>query len=243
MSNILHIAVVEHHSLLRRGLESLLSRHRSAQLVAVVSDPVELPVKLDPYGPRPDVIVLGPSPAGDGARETVISSLSGLGRVLVVADFSETQLVTAALRAGAFGCVTRQAEDEELLSAVCTVADGGVHIAPALATRLQTELRLPPTAAPPALARREVETLRWLAAGLTHRQIARRMALTEATVSTYVKRIRNKLGVGNKADLTRKALELGLLPGPDEVPRRAAADVPHLGGTAERRMHRVPPAA
>jgi ATP/maltotriose-dependent transcriptional regulator MalT len=50
------------------------------------------------------------------------------------------------------------------------------------------------------------------AAGLTHRQIARRMMLTEATVSTYVKRIRNKLGVGNKADLTRKAFELGLFP-------------------------------
>ncbi|MEK8143043.1 LuxR C-terminal-related transcriptional regulator [Streptomyces sp. M10(2022)] len=41
--------------------------------------------------------------------------------------------------------------------------------------------------------------------------MARRMDLTEATVSTYVKRIRNKLNVGNKADLTRKAIELGLL--------------------------------
>jgi DNA-binding NarL/FixJ family response regulator len=132
--------------------------------------------------------------------------------------------VTAALRAGAHGCVSRQADETELLTAVATVADGGVHVSPELAERLHRELRQPQAGAPPALARREIETLRWLAAGLTHRQIARRMALTEATVSTYVKRIRNKLGVGNKADLTRKAFELGLFPEDDRPPSSDGED-------------------
>lgn len=67
------------------------------------------------------------------------------------------------------------------------------------------------TAHAAALAPRESEALGWLAVGLTHRQIAGHMGLTEATVSTYVKRIRSKLNVGNKADLTRAAIELGLL--------------------------------
>jgi DNA-binding CsgD family transcriptional regulator len=61
------------------------------------------------------------------------------------------------------------------------------------------------------LGRREVETLRWVARGLTHRQIGTRMGLTEETVNTYLKRIRAKLGVHNKALLTRRAIELGYL--------------------------------
>ncbi|MCO5974916.1 response regulator transcription factor [Actinoallomurus soli] len=192
--------------MVRRGLESLLAGSPSARPVVVVAEPAEL----DPAGPRPDVILLGPSPETEGTLDEVVGKLATLGRVLVVAEFRWRQSVTAVLRAGAHGCVTREAGDDELLGAIATVARGGLHIAPELAGRLHTELRLSPAAEPPALARREVETLRWLAAGLTHRQIARRMALTEATVSTYVKRIRSKLGVGNKADLTRKAFELGL---------------------------------
>jgi DNA-binding NarL/FixJ family response regulator len=60
-----------------------------------------------------------------------------------------------------------------------------------------------------ALAPREVQTLQLIARGLTHAAAARELGLTEATVNTYVKRIRSKLHVGNKAELTRRAIELG----------------------------------
>ncbi|WP_051951103.1 LuxR C-terminal-related transcriptional regulator [Actinacidiphila yeochonensis] len=217
MPHISRVAVVEYNSLVRRGLESLLSGFPGALLVSVVAEPHELAAGLaGRLGP--DVIVLGPPPDPGLDLDRVIGSLSELGRVLVVGDFLGGRQVSEALRAGAYGCVSRQTDDEELLGAIGTVAQGGMHISPVLAARLRAELRRPPAASPPTLARREIETLRWLAAGLTHRQIARRMALTETTVSTYVKRIRNKLGVGNKADLTRKALELGLLSGSEARP-------------------------
>jgi DNA-binding NarL/FixJ family response regulator len=219
MPDTARIAVIEHHSLLRRGLESLLPGLPAARLVAVLAEPEEL------YAAGPaDVVLLGPAPEAEGTLEEVVGELAALGRVLVVAEFALSGSVTAALRAGAHGCVSRQADETELLTAVATVADGGVHVSPELAERLHRELRQPQAGAPPALARREIETLRWLAAGLTHRQIARRMALTEATVSTYVKRIRNKLGVGNKADLTRKAFELGLFPEDDRPPSSDGED-------------------
>ena len=67
----------------------------------------------------------------------------------------------------------------------------------------------PPPSTP--LGRREVEALRLVARGLTHRQIGTRMGLTEETVNTYLKRIRRKLGAHNKALLTRRAIELGYL--------------------------------
>ncbi|MFC4033947.1 DNA-binding response regulator [Streptomyces polygonati] len=191
---------------MRRGLEDLVSNSPPLRVVAVVAEPCRLDPAL-----RADVIVLGPSPQAEETLPDMVAELGPHGRVLVVSDFAGPQLLAGALRAGAYGCVTRQTDDDGLLLAIGTVAGGGLHVAPGLTPRLHAELAQPAAATPPALARRETETLRWLAAGLTHGQIARRMDLTEATVSTYVKRIRNKLNVGNKADLTRKAIELGLV--------------------------------
>ena len=206
MSPRSRIAIVEYYDLVRRGLENLLSVSPLLRVVAVVAEPPEL----DPAQPPADVIVFGPAPKAEPSLTERIGELSPRGRVLVISDFTGRQSVAGALRAGAYGCVTRHADDDDLLRAVSTVAFGGLHVAPSLTARLHAELQMsvPPQ---PLLAPREAETLRLLAAGLTHGQIARRMNLTEATVSTYVKRIRIKLNVGNKADLTRKAIELGLL--------------------------------
>ena len=66
-------------------------------------------------------------------------------------------------------------------------------------------------AGPGHLAPREVETLRWMVRGFTQAQIAARMGLSEATVNTYAKRIRAKLNASNKAELIRRAIELGHL--------------------------------
>ena len=200
------IAIVEFHSLVRRGLVNLLSDNPALRVVAVAEEPWQL----DSAPPSCDVLLYGPSPPAQKDLAAAVAALARHGRVLIVADFTGAQSVADALSAGAYGCVTRQSSDEELLRAITTVANGGLHLSPSIASLLRAELRR--RAAPPqSLAPRETETLRWLATGLTHGQIARRMDLTEATVSTYVKRIKNKLNVGNKADLTRKAIELGLL--------------------------------
>lgn len=68
------------------------------------------------------------------------------------------------------------------------------------------------------LAPREAEALALIARGFTQAQTAVRMGVSSTTVDTYMRRIRHKLGAGNKADLTRRALELGLLapPGADK---------------------------
>ncbi|MFG2529162.1 response regulator transcription factor [Streptomyces sp. NPDC048516] len=62
----------------------------------------------------------------------------------------------------------------------------------------------------PGLSPRERQVLRFIASGMTHGQVARRIGISPHTVDTYVKRVRSKFGIGNKAELTRVAL--GLLP-------------------------------
>lgn len=200
------IAIIEFHSLLRRGLADLLSQSPAVHVAAVV----ESPAAFDREAVQCDVLVFGPSPVAERALAEGLGELSARGRVLLIADLAAGRSVADLLRAGAHGIVTRQADDEELLSAIAVVARGGLFLSPDLASRALCELRQS-AASSPGLAPRETEALRWLAAGFTHGQIARRMDLTEATVSTYVKRIKNKLNVGNKADLTRRAIELGLL--------------------------------
>ena len=95
------------------------------------------------------------------------------------------------------------------VAAVETVAAGGFAMSSQLADILQAGFAVqPPTAPPgPQLSAREEETLGLIARGLTHAQVAKRMGVSKATVDTYVERIRAKLQVGNKAELTRVALQ------------------------------------
>ncbi|GGZ16205.1 hypothetical protein GCM10010387_05890 [Streptomyces inusitatus] len=82
-----------------------------------------------------------------------------------------------------------------------------------------TALRaLPPSAAPltghnwvTPLSPREQEVLQFIASGMTHDQVACRVGISRHTVDTYVKRVRSKFGVANKAELTRVALSLKLI--------------------------------
>ncbi|GAB3988805.1 hypothetical protein GCM10029978_112160 [Actinoallomurus acanthiterrae] len=64
------------------------------------------------------------------------------------------------------------------------------------------------------LTARENEVLAHIAAGHTHGQVARMLGISQHTVDTYVKRVRKKLRLGNKADLTRAAMEHNCLPTP-----------------------------
>lgn len=96
------------------------------------------------------------------------------------------------------------AAEEELGAAREAMAAGGSYLSPAVSSSVESRSELRPRLGP-----REVETLRYLVSGLTHRQTARQLGVTEETVNTYAKRLRRKLGAGNKAELTRRAAELG----------------------------------
>jgi DNA-binding NarL/FixJ family response regulator len=113
------------------------------------------------------------------------------------------------LRAGASGVITKRASSERIVGAVHAVIRGVTALPDAGVETSDTER--PPAAdgSDPEYCRlsgREVQVLRQISRGLTHGQIATRLGISPHTVDTYVKRIRAKLGVGNKAELTRVAL-------------------------------------
>jgi DNA-binding NarL/FixJ family response regulator len=142
---------------------------------------------------------------------------AGRCAVLAVLARKHADAATAALAAGASGCLVQDAGPRELRTALDTVAGGGVYVGAAFAAALRAGFRADDTAPPPPpvdgprLSRRETEALRLVAGGLTHAQAARRMGLAESTVSYYVGRVKAKLNAGNKAQLATRALQLGYL--------------------------------
>lgn len=107
------------------------------------------------------------------------------------------------LRAGATGVISKAESGESIVRAVQMVTSG-TRVCAAEAGPVPAAGR--PQAAGCPLSEREEQVLRQIAHGLTHGQIATRLGISPHTVDTYVKRIRSKLGVGNKAELTRAAL-------------------------------------
>src|SRR5262245_6179189 len=118
---------------------------------------------------------------------------------------------SAYLRAGAAGVISKRETGERIVEAVQAITSGAsVHAEHAGPSTLERDDSLGCH-----LSRREAQVLRQISRGLTHAQIATRLGVSHHTVDTYVKRVRAKLGVGNKAELTRAALLGRLL---DEPP-------------------------
>jgi DNA-binding NarL/FixJ family response regulator len=123
-------------------------------------------------------------------------------------------------RAGASGVISKRESGECIVRAVRAVTSGahvgtGDSHAPPVVERTEVSGS--------RLSEREKQVLRQISRGLTHGQIATRLGISPHTVDTYVKRVRAKLGVGNKAELTRAAL-LGRVVG--ELPTRTEAKGP-----------------
>jgi two-component system, NarL family, nitrate/nitrite response regulator NarL len=220
---MIRVAVVDDHPIARRGIEQVLTDAGRVQVVASLGSPGQLAEAMVADGPAGDVdvVVLDLYQNAEAPCLPVIAELSRTCRVLVISASGRREDVLGAVRAGAAGYVTKHADPELFVAAVETVAAGGFALSPQLADILQAELRRvhkPVTggsrvAGTPELSVREEEALGLVARGFTHAQVARRMGVTKATVDTYVERIRTKLQVGNKAELTRAALDrLGRTP-------------------------------
>ena len=208
---MIRLAIVDDHPLARRGVESVLAGIEDLTVIASVGTVAELP------DPRTLDLVILDLYLADGVPCTdAVRALRPHTRVLVLSASRVPADVVAVIRAGANGYLTKSAEPEMLVSSVQTVATGGFALSAELADILQAELAAPAASTTPArkpdkaaeLSPREREALGYIARGYTHAQTATRMDVTKATVDTYVERIRAKLQLGNKAELTRAAIDL-----------------------------------
>lgn len=164
----------------------------------------------------PDVVVMDMRLAdGDGAQATAeVLAVSPSSRVLVLSASEERDDVLEAVKAGATGYLVKSASKAELSAAVRATAEGRAVFTPGLAGLVLGEYRRiarePAGPAQPSLTDRELEVLRFVAKGLTAKQIATRLSLSHRTVENHVQATFRKLQVANRVELARYAIEHGL---------------------------------
>jgi DNA-binding NarL/FixJ family response regulator len=155
-----------------------------------------------------DAVLIDADALSSATHLAPITEAASSMAVLVLHDAAPSEAATY-FRAGASGVVSKRESVECIIRAVRAVT-AGVRVGP-------SDSDAPPVveraeAVRQHLSQREDQVLRRISQGLTHGQVATRLGISPHTVDTYVKRIRLKLGVGNKAELTRAAL-LGRLSG------------------------------
>ena len=133
-------------------------------------------------------------------------------RILIYSMYPESQFGVRALRAGAYGYLTKDAEPEELIRAVKRILSGSRYISPGLAEHLAEAVVSNESEQPHLLlSSREDQVLRGLAAGKSLTQIGEELNVSVKTISTYRTRILEKLHVGNNSEIVRYALEHKLI--------------------------------
>ncbi len=166
---------------------------------------------------KPDVVVMDMRlPDGDGARATAeVLAVSPSSRVLVLSASDERDDVLEAVKAGATGYLVKSASKSELAEAVAATAAGRAVFTPSLAGLVLGEYRRIAAGqdegpSRPTLTERETEVLRYVAKGMSAKQIAEKLSLSHRTVENHVQATFRKLQVANRVELTRYAIEHGL---------------------------------
>lgn len=207
MQEPIRVAVVDDHPVTCQGMAALINTLPGLSVVCTLSDSIGITA-----ADALDVVVHDLYLADGAPALGAVERISKFARVLVMSASRAPADILAVIRAGAGGYVVKDTTPDGLLAALNAVAIGGFALSPNLADILVAALgQVPTVSQPPAdrLSARERECLDLIAAGFTHAQAARRMDVSKSTVDTYVERIRTKLQVGNKAELTRIALAPG----------------------------------
>ena len=163
---------------------------------------------------KPDMIVLDitmPLLNGIDAAIQIRKNLPAV-KLLFITMHSDPAYLEAALNAGATGYVLKSAVREELLNAARTVLDGRIYVSPGLSGEHLERFSDPQRAAATLrLSTRERETLQLIAEGKAAKEIAFILDISVKTVAFHRDNIKRKLGLKTTAELTRHALEQGLI--------------------------------
>jgi DNA-binding NarL/FixJ family response regulator len=218
----IRVVLADDQAVVRDGLVLLLSATDDIEVLAAAADGEDAVRQVVAH--QPDVALLDlRMPGLDGAQVTAaLAEQAPQVRVLILTTYADDEAVLPALRSGAAGYLTKDASGEDLVAAIRDVAAGRTVLDPGVQRRLVELLRAGPTPVEPApagpdpdtpaagpatveptegLTRREVDVVRLVAEGLTNRQIARRLVLSEATVKTHLNHVLAKLDVDGRPGL------------------------------------------
>lgn len=216
----IRVLLVDDHALVRQGLAMFIEMQPDMEVAGEGSngiEAVEMAVTV-----APDVILLDlvmPGMNGVEATRRILESNPG-AHILILTSFGDDDQVFPAIRAGAQGYLLKDIQPTDLVKAIRETAQGKAQLHPDIARRLMEAVssdQLPHssklTTRPKdleGLTERELEVLEQIARGLTNREIAEKMVISEKTVKTHVSNLLDKLGLEDRTRAAIWALKHGL---------------------------------
>jgi DNA-binding NarL/FixJ family response regulator len=203
---VIRTMIADDHRLVRRGIKEILKTASDIVVCGEAANSEELYILLRQE--QPDVLILDltmPGLSGTELIKHLCTEYSSL-RILVLSMHNEAQFAALAIRAGALGYVTKDADPEILLLAIQRIAVNGKFIDPAL---VEAMVFAPQEMSPlphERLTDREVQVLELLVAGKSLNAIASELHLSPKTISSHKMRLMQKLGTGSNAELVRYAI-------------------------------------
>ena len=205
------VLIVDDHAFFRDGLSRGLTRSGQITVVAEAGNGREA---LDAIRrERPTVAVVDyqmPDVDGIVVLHAVIREQLAT-RVLLLSAFTDSAVVFRALEEGAAGYLSKDADRQDIVDAVLSVARGETVVPASLAAGLAGEIRLRAQSQAPALSARERQVLQAFSRGLSIPQTAAELYIEPSTVKTHTQRLYDKLGVSDRAAAVAEGMRRGLL--------------------------------
>ncbi len=204
----IRILVADDHPVVRDGLVAILSTQTDFEVVGEAASgraTVEQTTRL-----QPDVLLLDlEMPDMDGLTALhQLKSFSPHPHVLVFTAFDTDERIISAIKSGVEGYLLKGAPRDELFKAIRMVARGESLLNPRVASTLIRHVTDPD---PDPLTAREIEVLALLGRGMTNKEIAQELVVTERTVKFHVSAILGKLGAANRTEAVRVAVQRGII--------------------------------
>lgn len=199
------LLIVDDHPVVRTGLRTLLEQQPGLQVDGAVESGEDALAFLD--GRHVDVVLLDLRMPHGGGLEVLPGILRRVSppKVLVLSSYDLEEEVYRAAQSGAAGYLTKNSSGQEIAAAIFRVTSGKTYFSESIVERLaEREGR-------PALSPREQDVLLMVSKGLTNKEIAHTLQLSQFTVRNHIIRILEKLEVGSRTEAVAVAIQLGLV--------------------------------
>ena len=214
------VLIVDDQPLMLHALQTFIENEDGVSVAGTAEDgeaAVEAAKALEP-----DLVLMDikmPRLNGIEATRKIVSEIPGT-RVLALTTFSTLDYVVPALRAGAAGYLVKDARPDEILAAIRNAMDDSLPLSPSVVRlmarqviggALDTQAVAGATATEVGLAPREISVLQFLGNGLSNREIAKKMYISEGSVKAYLANACTKLGVRDRLQAVIRGFELGIV--------------------------------
>ena len=209
---MIKIMLVDDHELVRTGVRRLLEDNPDLEIVGEASSGEEAISHIKEL--NPDVVLMDLNMPGIGGLETTkkIKHFAPHIRIIIVTMVDDTMFPQRLLKAGASGYLTKGAKSEEIMRAIRDVMVNKRYISPELALKMATASDDDKSPFD-GLSERELQVLMMLMDGQRVTDISNKLFISPKTVSTYRSRLHEKLDVKTDIELTRLAIEYGIIAG------------------------------